>query len=317
MTNKLLAARRRLAYSMRMIVFLNGQFVPEEQATVSVFDRSFLYGDGLFETMRVANGKPFRWWAHMERLRKGGDFIGLKIPFACKSLEKFAHELIAKNQMPEALLRLTVSRGVGPRGYSPKGANKPILVMTLHPCPGAPASGPASSNDLPQPAGSETGALPKWKLHTASLRLPAGEKLAHFKTANKLAQILARAEADAVAADEALLCNTEGFVVEGASCNLFWVQSDTICTPPLASGVLAGVTRAVTLELCGALGLSTAEREITAANLSRASGVFVTLSSLGVVEAMSLDGVTLSSSPLVVKLRAAYDELLARETGAA
>jgi branched-subunit amino acid aminotransferase/4-amino-4-deoxychorismate lyase len=74
------------------------------------------------------------------------------------------------------------------------------------------------------------------------LRLPAGEKLAHYKTANKLAQILARAEADAAGADEALLCNTEGFVVEGASSNLFWVEGDTVCTPPLASGILAGVT---------------------------------------------------------------------------
>jgi aminodeoxychorismate lyase len=299
MTNKLLAARRDLSYSMRMIVFLNGQFVPEAQATVSVFDRSFLYGDGLFETMRVANGKPFRWWAHMERLRKGGDFLGIKIPFACKSLEKFAHELIAKNQMPEALLRLTVSRGIGPRGYSPKGADKPILVMSLHPFPGAPRTGSAS-----------------WKLVTASFRLPAGEKLAHFKTANKLAQVLARAEADAAGADEALLCNTEGFVIEGASSNLFWIEGDTVCTPPLASGVLAGVTRAVTLELCGQLGVPVSERQVTAADLQHMAGVFLTLSSLGVVEAMSLDGAMLSSSPLVAKLRAAYDELLAREVGA-
>jgi aminodeoxychorismate lyase len=277
-----------------MIVFLNGEFVPEERAMVSVFDRSFLYGDGLFETMRVTKGKPFRWWEHIERLRKGGDFLGIKIPFACKSLEKFAVELIAKNQMPEALLRLTVSRGVGLRGYSPKGADKPIVVMTQHPFPGAPASGPA-----------------RWKLVTASFRLPAGEKLAHFKTANKLAQIMARAEADAAGADEAVLCNTDGFVVEGASSNLFWVEGGTICTPPLASGILAGVTRAVTLELCQKLGLTSAERQITPDNLRRAQGVFVTLSSFGVVAAATLDGVALNQSPLVAKLSDAYTELLA------
>jgi aminodeoxychorismate lyase len=274
-----------------MIVFLNGQFVPEEQATVSVFDRSFLYGDGLFETLRVANGKPFRWWEHIERLRKGGDFLGIKIPFACKSLEKFAAELIAKNQMPDALLRLTVSRGVGLRGYSPKGADKPTVVMTLHPMP------KTISGD--------------WKLHTASFRLPAGEKLAHFKTANKLAQILARTEADAAGADEALLCNTDGFVVEGASSNLFWVEGDAICTPPLASGILAGVTRAVTLELCVQLGLPCAEKQITPDELRRVDGVFVTLSSFGVVAAVSLDGAELKQSPLVAKLSAAYADLLA------
>ena len=278
-----------------MIVFLNGRFVPEEQATISVFDRSFLYGDGLFESMRVTRGKPFRWWDHMERLRKGGDFLGIKIPFACKSLEKFAAELIAKNQMPEALLRLTVSRGVGLRGYSPKGAVEPILVMTLHALPATPAS--------------NTG----WKLHTASLRLPAGEKLAQFKTANKLAQVLARAEADVAGADEALLLNTDGFVVEGASSNLFWVEGESICTPPLASGILAGVTRAVTVELCQQLALPFAEREITAEGLRGASGTFVTLSSLGVVGCSTLDGSPLARSPLIEKLQRAYDDLLLRE----
>lgn len=275
-----------------MIVFFNGRFVPEAQAVVSVFDRSFLYGDGLFETLRVANGKPFRWWEHMERLRKGADFLGIKIPFACKALEKFAHQLITQNQMPEALLRLTLSRGVGLRGYSPKGATTPALVMTLHPLLEAPTV---------------------WRLHTASFRLPAGEKLAQFKTANKLAQVLARAEADAAGADEALLVNTNGFVVEGASSNLFWVEGETICTPPLVSGILAGVTRAVTVELCGQLGLPVAEREITSEDLCKVAGVFVTLSSSGIVEGEVLDGVTLARSSLVKKLRTAYNAVLANE----
>ena len=260
---------------------------------VSVFDRSFLYGDGLFESMRVTGGKPFRWWDHMERLRKGGDFLGIKIPFPCKALERCAADLIAKNQLPESLLRLTVSRGVGLRGYSPKGAVAPTLLMTLHALPSAPDNG--------------------WKLKTATLRLPAGEKLAQFKTANKLAQVLARAEADGAGADEALLLNTDGFVVEGASSNLFWVEGKTVCTPPLASGILAGVTRAVTVELCQRFSIPFAEREITSQALRGASGVFLTLSSLGMVECRELDGVQLTRSPLVRQLRDGYDELLARE----
>src|SRR5260221_13204572 len=105
-----------------MTVFLNGQFVPEAAATVSVFDRSFLYGDGLFETMLVSNGKPFRWLPHMERLEGGAEFLGIKIPFTREALAGFAAELIAQNQMPEALLRLTLSRGIGVGGYVPKVA---------------------------------------------------------------------------------------------------------------------------------------------------------------------------------------------------
>ena len=273
-----------------MIVFLNGKFVPEEQALVSVFDRAFLYGDGLFETMRVVNGKPFRWWDHMERLRKGGDFLGIKIPFGCKSLEKFAAELIAQNKMPDALMRLTVSRGIGPRGYSPKGADKPTLVMTMHPAPNKPA-------------------LP-WKLHIASQRLPASDKLAQFKTANKLAQVLARAEADAAGADEALLLNTDGHVVEGASSNLFWIEGKTVCTPPLTDGLLAGVTRAVTMEICQSLSLSLAERAVTPEQLRRADGVFLTLSSIGVAEATALDGSPLATSPIAADIHRAYEKLL-------
>lgn len=276
-----------------MIVFLNGKFVPEEQATVSVFDRAFLYGDGLFETMRVINGKPFRWWDHMERLRKGGDFLGIKIPFGCKSLEKFAAELIAQNKMPDALMRLTVSRGVGPRGYSPKGAHKPTLVMSLHPAPESPNSDPA-----------------RWKLVTASLRLPAGDALAQFKTANKLAQVLARAEADAAGADEALLLNTDGHVVEGASSNLFWIEGKTVCTPPLTDGLLAGVTRAVTMEICQSLSLPIAERTVTPEQLRRADGVYLTLSSIGVAEAIALDGVPLATSPITLDIHRDYEKLL-------
>ena len=279
-----------------MLVFLNGEFVPEDRAVVSVFDRSFLYGDGLFETMCVANGKPFRWAQHMERLRRGADFLGIKIPLGGKALAKFAAELIAKNQMPNGLLRLTLSRGVGLRGYSPKGADKPTLVMTLHPAPEAAGIGSAG-----------------WKLITASFRLPAGETLAHFKTANKLAQVLARAEADAVGADEALLLNTDGFVVEGASSNLFWVQSGAVCTPPMTSGVLAGVTRAVVMELCHELALPVQEATVTAGVLREAEGVFLTLSSLGVMPAAELEGLPLGQSPLVVKLHHAYGELLNKE----
>lgn len=276
-----------------MIVFINGKFVPAEQAVISVFDRSFLYGDGLFETMRVINGKPFRWWEHMERLRKGGDFLGIKIPFGCKALEKLATELIAQNKMPDALMRLTVSRGVGPRGYSPKGADKPTLVMTLHPAPTTLNSSSA-----------------RWKLVIASQRLPAGDALAQFKTANKLAQILARAEADAAGADEALLLNTAGHVVEGASSNLFWIEGKTVCTPPLTDGLLPGVTRAVTFEICQRLSLPLAERAVTPEQLRRADGIFLTLSSIGVAEAIALDGARLATSPLAADIHSTYEKLL-------
>src|SRR6266545_7921333 len=114
-----------------MTALINGKFVPPEQAVVSVLDRSFLFGDGVFETIPVYNGKPFRWAQHLERLARGADFLKIRLPFAPKELRGLAGELIERNQMPDALLRLTLSRGAGAGGYSPTGADSPIVVMTL------------------------------------------------------------------------------------------------------------------------------------------------------------------------------------------
>jgi aminodeoxychorismate lyase len=280
-----------------VIVFLNGEFVAQEQAVVSVFDRAFLYGDGLFETMRVRNGKPFRWDQHLERLRRGADFLKISLPLTAVSLRDSAEQLIRRNRLADTLLRLTLSRGVGIRGYSPKGADRPSMVMSLHPLPEEPTQNP-----------------PQWRLVTASFRLPAGEPLAQFKTCNKLPQILARAEADAAGADEALLLNTDGQIVEGATSNLFWIDQDSLCTPNLASGILEGVTRAVVLELAQRLNLPARETRNSPAGLLQAQGVFLSLSSIGIAEAVALDGEPLRRSPMVELLARQYGQLLREET---
>src|SRR5438874_7180093 len=127
--------RAPIRYKKRVLVFLNGRFVPEKKAVVSVFDRAFLLGDGLFETVRIFNGKPFRWRQHWERFRQGADFLKIKIPFGQERLQRSALNLVRKNKTPDSLLRLTLSRGIGARGYSPKGANKPTVVMSVHPQP--------------------------------------------------------------------------------------------------------------------------------------------------------------------------------------
>lgn len=279
-----------------MIVFLNGKFVPEHEATVSIFDRGYLYGDGLFETMLVKRGIPFRWDSHMRRLEQGAEFLSICIPFKGSQLREFAARLISENQTTDALLRLSVSRGVGPRGYSPRGANTPFVSMSIHPW----------QHDLR--------ALAKWNLVTSRVRLPANETLALVKHANKLPQVLARAQADQAGADEALLTNTDGELVEGASSNLFWIQKGAICTPPLAAGILSGVTRAVVNELSTALRLPFREVATNQKELLNAEGVFLSLSSYGIVEAVSLDGTTLPHHPFTRLLHAAYADLVERET---
>ncbi len=262
-----------------------------------MFDRSFLYGDGLFEAVRICNGKPFRWVPHMERFLHGAGHLKIRPPFSSEEIQRFAAQLIRQNQMPEGLLRLTLSRGVGERGYSPGGAHSPSLVMSLHPVPRI---------NFDQP--------PLWKLVTASQRLPAHELLAQFKNANKLPQILARAEADAAGADEALLRNTRGRVVEGTTSNLFWVRGGIVCTPPLAAGVLPGVTRMAVLEICQALAIPTKERAPRPEELFSAQGVFLSMSSWGIVAAVGLDGRKLRRAACVPKIQRGYEKLLRAET---
>src|SRR5277367_3464415 len=104
-----------------MLVFLNGQFVSEADAVVPVNDRGFLLGDGLFETLRVVNGRPFRMAQHLERLSRGAEFLKIKLPFTARDLEKFARQLVEQNKTPEAILRVTLTRGSGERGYSSRG----------------------------------------------------------------------------------------------------------------------------------------------------------------------------------------------------
>lgn len=283
-----------------MIVYLNGQFVPEAEAKVSVFDRSFLYGDGLFETVRVYAGRPFLWPQHLARLREGAKFLGIRVPLSDAGLTEAATSLIGRNAMPGSLLRITLSRGVGRRGYSPKGADDPVLVMTVH---------PATHNDPADPV--------CWTLATSSFRVPAGDRLATFKTANKLAQVLARAEAEERGADEALLLNTDGRFAEAASSNLFWIERGVVCTTPLADGLLAGVTRAFVVELARGLGLPTSERGCGPGQLQEAEGVFLTTSSLEIVPATRLDGNPLRRSPIVKQLHEAYRRAVVDRTDGA
>jgi len=280
-----------------MHVFLNSQFLPEGQAFVSVFDRGFLYGDGLFETLRVVHGHPFRWDQHWQRLVQGAEFIRIHLPLSSTVMRHNACQLVEQNRMPDSLLRIMLSRGVGARGYSPKGADRPTLVMSLHPAPRL---------DPRQPA--------TWRLVTSSLRLLAQDRLAPFKTSNKLVQILARAEADAAGADEALLLDSAGHLIEGTSSNLFWLNETGLYTAPLSAGILPGVTRALVFEIAGSLGLPVAERMATRGQLQDAQGIFLSMSSVGIAEAVSLDGSPLQHSPWVERIWLRYHELLVSES---
>jgi aminodeoxychorismate lyase len=267
-----------------MIVYLNGRFLPEEGACVSINDRGFLFGDGLFETIRVYDGGPFLWAEHMSRLHHGCDALRITPPLTGAEMLRVLTELLRRNRTSDAIARLALTRGSGARGYSPRGADYPTLAIALF----QPTKRPAS-----------------YKVITSSIRLPAQDPLASFKHGNKLRQVLARAEADAAAANEALLLNDRDEVIEGTSTNLFWIDRDIVCTPPL-DGILPGTTRNYLLARCADLGIRTREARIKLPELMKTSGAFVTSCGIEVMEISHINGQPIASSPITKRLRREY-----------
>lgn len=267
-----------------MIVYLNGRFVPEDQACVSIHDRGFLYGDALFETIRFYDGEPFLWHQHMARLRAGSHALQIKPPLADHAMLEHLYELIRQNSLQDCIARITLTRGVGQRGYSPRGADHPTLCIELFPLFKIPSS---------------------YKTITSSIRLPLVDPLAPFKHSNKLRQVLARAEADAAGADEALLLNDRDEVIEGTSTNLFWIEGETLFTPP-TDGILPGTTRLHLLALAAQLGVPTREANIRLPDLLERTGVFVTSCAIEVMEVSHINNHPIPPAPITQRLRKDY-----------
>jgi aminodeoxychorismate lyase len=270
---------------MSNFVYMNGRFVPEEGAHIPVRDRGFLYGDGVFETVRAYGGEPFLWRDHMKRFDRGCATLRLASPLSAGEMFRVCRELLQRNHAKDSLIRITLTRGTGGRGYSPKGADHPTFLMT---CISPP-----------------TGLPPAYRVILSSLQLPARDPLASFKHANKLRQILARLEADEAGADEALLLDTRGCVIEGTASNLFWVQNKTVFTPP-PGGILEGSTRSHIIRLCEKLGMPLKEQDIRPTRLLQADGIFLTSAGIEIMEVSHVDNKPVKRSRAVRQMQRHY-----------
>lgn len=274
-------------------VLLAGRLLPAAEAGISINDRGFLYGDGLFETMRVCGGRVPFWREHLERLTDGSALLRIRLPATTEALRQDAARLIEANVLEDGLLRLQLTRGAGARGYSPRGASRPTLLLTTHALP--PADPPASA----------------WTAIISAQVVWSRSPLNRVKHTSKLVHVLARAEADDRQAHEALLLNERGEVVEASAANLFWVSSGCLLTPPLRSGALPGITRRMVIRAANQCGMPVAETECTQGTLRVADGLFLTNSARGLVELDHLNGELLARSDLVKVLRAAWEAQLA------
>jgi branched-chain amino acid aminotransferase len=284
---------------------VDGDLVPEDEATVSVLDRGFMYGDAAFETLRVYGGDVFEWAAHRERLERSADRLGFDDAVPGDLRERVA-ETLAANDLREAYCKVSVSRGVQPGKLTPDPEVDPTAVVYVAPLPRGGVEGDPVWDG---PATVQT---------VRTRRAPDAALPADAKTHNYLNGVLARLElrraaTEAFAADEALVRTVDDYVAEGATSNVFFVDEGVLKTPSGDLSLLPGVTRSVVTDL--------AEREEFPVETGRygvddvrgADEAFLTNSTWEIRPVGSVDGIDLTVGPMTKLLTRLFDERVERE----
>ncbi len=234
----------------------------EPATAVSVLDRGFLYGDGLFETIAVYRGAPLLWEQHLARLRAGAERLGIPFP-STPLLHRDATRLSAASE--RGILKIILTRGVGARGYAPHDAVAPTRVVTISAWPDYP--GNYASDGVP--------------LNICETRLGRNRRLAGIKHLNRLEQVLARSEWNTGYA-EGLMLDEDGDVIEGTMSNVFVVRKGALCTPDLAFCGVEGIMRAVVIEAARTLGMFCHIGRLTLQDIDAAQELFLTNCLIGV-----------------------------------
>lgn len=279
----------------KKLVFLNDEFVPASEAKISVFDHGFLYGDGLFETMRAYNGKIFKLESHLQRLIDGSKEIDLKIPYQLDDLARITQKTVEENKLTDAYIRLTVSRGEGDTGPDPstcRGATVLVVAQPLRSYPEGHSKKGMSVVVLKQ-------------------RRNEFSPLGRLKSLNFLDNILGKLEVKKACADEGIFLNTQGYVAEGTVSNIFLVKNGCLVTPSIESGILPGITRATIIELARAADIKVEVRFAEEWELVTAAECFMTNSLMEIMPVCSINGKLVGNGKpgkLTLELSAIYQE---------
>ncbi|ULA62161.1 MAG: Putative branched-chain-amino-acid aminotransferase [Nitrospira sp.] len=261
-----------------MWIFLNDRFVTEQDATISVFDHGFLYGDGVYETIRSYGTRIFMRDHHLSRLQRSADAIGLTIPIPQNEWPRLLHEAMDRNQLgngsTDAYLRITVSRGEGEIGLDPALCPTPTVVIMAKPL-------------HPPAAELYRHGVSLIVAHTRR-NLPSALS-PHIKSTNFLNNILAKREAIAARVFDALLLNWEGHLTECTVSNLFFVSQGQLFTPSIECGLLDGITRAILLQMAEELNIPVHEGQFTSKQLLQADECFLTNTSMEVMPVASIN----------------------------
>jgi len=283
-------------------VHWNGRLVDAEDAMVSVFDAGFLYGDGIYETLRVYGGTPFALDRHLDRLAQSARGINLNIPTA-SCLREHVDELLRTGGTPSAVLRITITRGQLDRRLDLSSAGHPSVLITADPFD--------DTTDDIRRRGIRV-------VYSRFLR-HSDHSLAGVKSTNYQVSLLARNEAREAGVPEVLVPNESGDIVEAAAANVFAVEGTELITPPLRSGILGGITRQVAMDLAHAAGYTVREETLPRARLESADEVFLTGTTIEVAPVVRISDAVVAGGqpgPVTMDLRQRYREAVAADTGA-
>ena len=275
-----------------MIAYVDGKWTPAGEASISVLDHGLLYGDGVFEGIRVYGGRPFLLDEHLDRLAASARALVLDLPASRDEIAAVCREAIARSEHADGYLRLVVTRGVGALGVSPHTCGRPTLIVISAPLA------------LYPPERYRDGV----RLITSSLRRSASDALPpQIKSLNYLTSVLASIEARRQGADEAILLNAQGLIAECTADNLFVVSRGRVITPAVASGALAGITRSLVMRLLGEQGIEASEAALTPADAWTADELFLTGTGAEIVPVCEIDGRALPADrPVTDRVRAAF-----------
>ncbi|RLI04466.1 branched-chain amino acid aminotransferase [Candidatus Bathyarchaeota archaeon] len=244
------------------LIYIDGEYYPESEAKISVFDHGFLYGDGVFEGIRSYNGVVFKLKEHIDRLYYSARAIMLKIPMTKEEMTKAVLETLRKNNLKNAYIRLVVTRGKGDLGLDPRKCPRASVIIIAVP--------------LLQLYDEEKRERGMSMIVSWVRRDPVDATTHEIKSLNYLNSILAKIEANNAGADEAIILDSNGFVCEATGENIFIVKDGKIITPPSTSGSLPGITAGVIKEIAQKLGYTVIEKGITVAELYGADEAFLT-----------------------------------------
>jgi branched-chain amino acid aminotransferase len=280
------------------IIWLDGEWHDRSTAMVSVYDHGLLYGDGVFEGIRVYGGKIFRLAAHMERLYDSAKAIWLTIPMPREEMEAVTAEAVRRSGIAEAYIRHVVTRGVGDLGLDPRKCPKPSVLIIVDTIKLWPEQVYESGLDV----------------ITAGTPIPHRESLSpRVKSLNYLAHILAKIEGIQAGADEVLMLDSSGAVAEGSGQNVFVVKHGRLLTPPPYAGILKGVTRDVVIELAVEAGYKVEESILNRYDVYTADEAFFTGTASELVAIRRVDGRVIGSGkagPVTRDLRARFQALV-------